>query len=314
MNLHKIMIGIGIILIVFIPIWIFLIVPQLEKLPGDYENTINYKRTSNTNHQIGGEWIGEQLVKGVTTEKTIEINGNVQIIEGKYIAQGLNNEVIWEVSNKYGINRKNRETVSGYGQYSKNSYYHFPTKLKKQSYVIWFSQYLYPVELKFKNIDNVKGLEAYHFEANNFIFDDSQGFEWLDLVPEEYKTLADGTVNVWVEPITGIILDYKGGGVAYYADKQTDEKVQDMQTWSNEYTEDTIANQVRLAQNEKQRIYLIEWIVPILLALVGIALIFASFVGRKFIDNEKPTSETTLAKKDSGKTKKPLVTFDKKKV
>jgi hypothetical protein len=283
MKLNKIMIGIGIVLIVFIPIWLFLIVPELEKMPEDYGNFINYNRLSNINHEIGGDWEGEQIVKGETREKTIRIENNIQVIEGQYIAHSLDDEKIWEVKKEYGIDRTSRKVVSGYGQYADNSYYYFPPKLKKQSYNIWITQYFYPVELKFKGVEDIQGLEAYHFEAKNFVFDDSEGFEWLDLVPEVYKVFADGTVNVWVEPTTGIILDYKGGGVAYYADKETDEKIQDMQSWSNEYSDDSISKQIRLAQNEKQKIYLIEWIIPILLGLIGIALIFSSFIGRRFI-------------------------------
>jgi hypothetical protein len=251
-------------------------------IPGDYESFIDYKRLSNINHEIGGEWAGEQLIKGESREKTIRIENNVQVVEGQYIAYSLDDEIVWEVKKEYGIDRSTRKVVSGYGQYADNSYFHFPSKLKKQDYTIWITQYFYPVELKFKKVENIQGLEAYHFEAKNFIFDDSEGFEWLDLVPEVYNVFADGTVNILVEPTTGIILDYKGGGVAYYADKQTGEKVQDMQTWSNEYSEDSISNQVRIAQNEKQRIFLIEKIVPILLGLIGIALILASIIGKRY--------------------------------
>jgi hypothetical protein len=299
MNLHKVMLGIGIVLLLVIPIWIFFIVPEMEKLPKDYNNFINYNRQSNTNHEIGGVWTGEKIVKGESKEKTIRLDKNVQVIEGQYNAYLLDNEKIWDVKKEYGIDRLTRIVVYGYGQYAENSYFHFPPKLKKQSYSVWVTQYFYPLELRFIGVENIQGLEAYHFEAKNFVFDDSEGFEWLDLVPEVYNVHADGTVNVWVEPITGTILDFKGGGVAYYADKETDEKIQDMQTWSNKYSEDSIANQVRLAQNEKQRIYLLERIVPILLGLVGIALIFASFIGRRLIerDEKKPIIKPIIPKK-----------------
>jgi uncharacterized membrane protein len=37
MNLNKTLIGIGVVMIVLIPIWVFFIVPELTKMPGDYE-------------------------------------------------------------------------------------------------------------------------------------------------------------------------------------------------------------------------------------------------------------------------------------
>jgi hypothetical protein len=305
--INKIFLGIGFALLVLIPIWIFLIVPEMEKLPDNFSNKVEFIRKSNTNHQIGGNWTGEILVKGTTIENTLNIDKNIQIIEGNYKAQDLDDSVLWEVNKKYGINKKTFQTIPEYGQYSDNSYYLFPQKLDKKSYKVWIAQYLYPLELKFKNIEDVQKLEAYHFEAKNFVFDDSEGFEWMDLVPEVYNVLADGTVNVWVEPITGIILNYEGGGVAYYADKQTGEKIQDIQTWSNKYSEDTIANQVRIAQNEKQRIILIEWIAPILMLLVSLAFFSVYYVSRKHIINDDKNDNT---KEYLSKSKRPLVTLN----
>jgi hypothetical protein len=271
MNNKRLVIGF-VLLIVVLTVWYLAVVPEFEKIPKDYQNTLDYKRTSNTNHEINGEWTGEKLIKGTNVESTIKIEGNTQIINGIYLAKGLNDEVLWEAKKEYGIDRLTREVISSYDQYTENSYFYFPPRLKKQTYTIWITQYLYPVELNFKNVETINGLEAYHFEAKNFIFDDTDGFEWLDLVPEVYKILADGTVNVWVEPTTGIILDYKGGGVAYYADKETGEKVQDMQTWSNEYTDDTITTQVIKAQNEKFKLLLIKTIIPIILAIAIIII------------------------------------------
>jgi hypothetical protein len=290
MNLHKTTVGIGITLFVFIPIWLLLIVPELNKLDKDSNNFISYDRLSNTNHEIGGEWTGEQIVKGKSREKTIRIDKHIQLIEGQYIANSLDEKKIWEVKKEYEIDRLTRNVISN--QYTGDSYFHFPPKLKKQKYTVWFSQYLYPIELTFKGINNIQGLEVYHFEAKNFVFDDTEGFEWMDIVPEVYNILSEGTINVWVEPITGFILDFKGGGVAFYADKQTDEKIQDMQTWSNKYSKDSIDDQVRLAQNEKQRIILIERIIPILLALIGLALILASFIGKKFTEDENKVDKS----------------------
>jgi hypothetical protein len=282
-KIQKIYLAFFIFFLVIIPAWRFIVVPQLLKIPVDYENVINFTRSSNTKHQIGGEWTGEKLIQGYTHIQTIGLNGNTQIIEGLYQAKDLNNQVLWEVKKEYGVDRSSRELQNGFDQYEKNTFYLFPHGLKKQTYNVWFAQYLYPIELKFRGAEEIQGLVVYSFSAENFIFDDSAGFEWLDTVPELYKILTDGTVKVWVEPITGAIIDYKGGGVAYYADKITEEKVQDMQTWSNQFNNDTIASQVRIAQNEKQKIFLYERWIPILFGLIALAFLIALFASRKVV-------------------------------
>jgi hypothetical protein len=281
MKLNYLLVGV-VGLLIFLPIWYFAVVPEFEKMEEDYENVIHYNRLSNTNHKIGGEWAGERFVRGTTVEKRIKQEGNVILMEGHYIAQGLNNEKIWEVKKNYGIDAKTRKIINGYGQYADNSYYLFPTKLRSENYNIWFPQYLYPVQLNFIGIEKINELEVYHFEAKNFLFDDSEGFEYLDLVPEEYKVFADATVNVWVEPISGIMIDFEGGGVAYYADKNSNKKIQDMQTWSNKYTDGTITIQVLKAKNERFKLLLIKIVIPLLLAVaVVIITLFLSFKGEK---------------------------------
>jgi hypothetical protein len=280
-RIQKLFILLFILTLAIMPVWHLWAVPELLKLPGDYEGAVNFRRLSNTNHQIGGKWTGEKLVKGFTKEQTIGLDGNTQIIEGLYQARDLDNEILWEVKKRYGVDRISRELQNSFGQYAENTFYLFPPSLEKQAYNIWFNQYLYPIKLTFRGVEEIQGLTVYHFSAENFIFDDSAGFEWLDTVPELYKILTNGTVNVWVEPTTGVVIDYKGGGVAYYADKVTGEKVQDMQTWSNEYNDDTIANQVRLAQNKKQEIILYEQWIPILLRLIAVAFVIALFASRR---------------------------------
>jgi hypothetical protein len=280
-KIQKIFLLFFILFLAAIPAWRFLIAPELLKLPGDYKNTVNFKRLSNTNHQINGEWTGEELVKGFAKEQTIRIDGNTQIIEGLYQAQDLNNKILWEVKKEYGVERSSHKLQNGFSQHAKDTFYLLPPSLKKQTYNVWFTQYLYPVELTFREAEEIQGLVVYHFSAENFIFDDSAGFEWLNTVPELYKVLTDGTINVWIEPTSGVIVDYKGGGVAYYADKITEEKVQDMQTWSNEYSNDTVVNQVRLAQNAKQQIFLYERWIPVLLGLISLAFLVALFASRR---------------------------------
>jgi hypothetical protein len=286
-TIQKILLLFIVLFLAVIPAWLYFAVPELLKLKDNYVNVVNYIRLSNTNHQLDGEWTGVELIQGFTNEKTVRLEGNTQIIEGLYQALDLNNKTLWEVKKEYGVDRSSREIQNGFGQYATNTFYLFPLKLKEQTYNVWFTQYLYPIALTFNEVEEIQGLVVYHYSAENFIFDDSAGFNWLDTVPELYKVFTDGTVNVWVEPLSGVIVDYKGGGVAYYADLITGEKVQDMQTWSNEYSDDTIANQVRLAQNEKQRILLYERWIPILLLILALSFLTALFASRRINLNRK---------------------------
>jgi hypothetical protein len=275
-NLKKIILSISSFFLILSFIWVIFISPNLLKLSDHYTDSISYRRLSNTNHELGGDWSGEVLLNAFGSVKTLRSNKNTQILSGIYNAQDLNEKSVWYVSKSYGVDKKTRKTLPGIGQYQKDSYYLFPRHLKKQEYTIWLTQYLHPINLQFIAVEKVQGLEVYHYENRNFIFDDTEGFSWLELVPEKYMVLADGTIHAWVEPSTGTIINYKGNGVAYYSDKNTRNRVQEIQTWTNQYTQDTIDRQIQFSYQQKQYQSLIEVILPLIFFIISLALFLST--------------------------------------
>jgi len=82
-----------------------------------------------------------------------------------------------------------------------------------------------------------------------------------------------------VEPVSGRIVRWVFGGNNKLLDPSTLEEIRDLNTWSLEFAEDTIFNQVRLAQNKKQQIILYEIIIPVLFAIMATALLIVSYLG-----------------------------------
>lgn len=280
------MIGIAVILLILIPIWIYLIVPELDKIPRDYNTVLNLNHFDNTNFEINGNWTGQQIQKSFQKETTINVEGNIQVIEGWFKAETLNGELLFESKHQYGVNRKTRENVKGYGNKDRDGYYFFPVHLEKKSYRVWMPEYYYALDFNFEGVDNIQGIDAYYFKTKEFSTDDTEAFSFLDLVPETYGAGCSQAVEFWVEPVSGIIVNYKDKGMCYYTNKETGAKVQDMEDWSNKFNDDTIANQVRIAQNKKQTIVLYEWIIPILLGVIAVAFFIVSYIGRKKEEKE----------------------------
>jgi hypothetical protein len=272
-TLQKIFFGIGILLIILIPIWLFFVVPELEKIPGDYEGKFVIFEINNQRYDIGGEWSGEFIANAILYTTTVSAAGDRQVIRGHYRSETLSGDLIWEVSPEYTVDRYTRENTE------KGGYYLFPQSVKKKSYDVWPFGYTHKFEFDFRGIEEINGLEVYRFGFKDATTDDTEDSSWLDLVPEKYKAIFTQSVDYWIEPVSGIVVNSEGGGIAHYADKVTGEKVQDYITWSNKFSDDTISNQVILAQNEKQRIILIERIIPILLLIIAAALFIAAYSG-----------------------------------
>jgi hypothetical protein len=280
-TIQKIFLLFFILFLAAIPAWRLLIAPELLKLPGDYERKFDLFYLSNEDYDLENGFSGESIINAVSEDKTIGVNGGNQVIESYYKAETLAGELAWETRNKFGINRETRENITRNEKGAVGSYFVFPQKVEKRSYKIWPLGYNHSFDVQFDGVENVEGLEVYHFSFANEIRDDTKDFTWIELVPDTYGANSMQSSEFLVEPATGILVNFDDGGTSYYVDKTTGEKIQDFLTWKAKFTDDTIANQVRLAQNKKQEIILYERWIPVLLGLISLAFLVALFASRK---------------------------------
>jgi hypothetical protein len=312
--INKVFLGIGIALLVFIPIWIFLVVPEMEKLPKDYGYETNLFGTENVYNIEIGDFEGEEVVKVNRKVVAKEIEGDNLFVNDHFSSSFLDGEVYYSTNQGFTVNRKTKK-IEGTG-----AYFEFPRDLKKQEYNVWFYYLTEPFIVEFEKEEKLLGLDTFLF-SYELEFDATSGFSDSDeLVPETYYIKESPNGKIWVEPISGIIVKLEDSGIDYYVEKTdnvlTAQEVSPTFKWTAKYNDDTIANQVRIAQNEKQRIILIEWIVPILLALIGLAFFSAYYISKKHIftnENTDNTEKKVETKKSSIKTKKPLVTLNENK-
>jgi hypothetical protein len=270
-----------ILFLAIIPVWRYLVVPELLKLPGDYERNFNLFYLSNEDYDLEDGFSGELIINAVSKDRTISVDEDNQVIESYYKAETLAGELAWETQNKFSINRETRENITRNGEGAVGSYFVFPQELEKNSYKIWPIGYNHSFDVQFDGVENVEGLEVYHFSFANEITDDTEDFTWTELIPDTYHVNSVQSADFWLEPVTGRIVNFDDGGTSYYIDITTGEKIQDFLTWKAKFSDDTIANQVRIAQNAKQQIFLYERWIPILFGLIALALLMALFASRR---------------------------------
>jgi len=100
-------------------------------------------------------------------------------------------------------------------------------------------------------------------------------------VPEKYQVLSRFSVDIKIEPVTGKIIDYEDKGIIYYADEKGN-KVQDISERGDGFNYETIKTQAEIAKKEKIKIIAYEWIIPVLLGLIGIALVVVELRKKKW--------------------------------
>lgn len=263
----------GIVLLLLIPLWMFLVVPELEKI-GSYENKWILMHDENNRFEIDGLWAGNHEIKSFWNEEITK-----GILETEFVV-GEGENIVYEVKNKFFVDRKTRHNLAGETDKKGEAYSIFPLHLKKQDYKYWPAGYGQSINLNFMGIEKFYGLETYHLELADGFSDDTIGYEFLELVPEKYKVLSDFNIHVYVEPVSGIVVNYEDEGISYYADSSGN-KVQDISEWGNRFDYYSVKSQAEIAKSAKLKIEIYEIYIPLLLGLMGLVLLGLALVRKK---------------------------------
>jgi hypothetical protein len=272
MKVNYLIIGV-LILLILLPLWYFAVVPEFEKMPKDYSFNGVLAGTERPNYVVGGNSTEFIAYNGIRNVKVIKVNGDILEIEAYFKAEELGGQPLFEISQDYAINRKTREIVSGY---ERAGYLIPPADLKKKDYIIQDMTLLVDNEYKFEREETIKGLRTYLFNGVINNLDTTEGYEFLDLVPEKYSVEDDIDEQMWIEPITGIVIDFRQDGKSYYIEDGN--KIHQFTHYTNSFQSDTITAQILKAQNEKFKLMLLRIIIPFLFAVaMAIVILFLSF-------------------------------------
>jgi hypothetical protein len=111
--------------------------------------------------------------------------------------------------------------------------------------------YAGPRVANYDHTEQFSGLPVYVFNVMADGIDETSGYEVLQDVPERYRAITYGKSKVWVEPRSGIIVDYDDAGVSYFVEPKTGERVAEIFRWSAHFTPDTRREKFQLALRER---------------------------------------------------------------
>src|SRR3989344_4725257 len=224
---NKIPLIFGIGILVLIPIYIFLIVPEIEKMDS---RDISWRLThfEENRFELNGEWTSQYETASYWNEKLKD-----GILDTQFVV-GEPGNIVYEIKNKFIIDPNTGHNLAGESDNNAGAYAVFPLHVKKQAYTYWPAGYGQSFDLEFKRTQKLFGVDVYHFKIADGLSDDTKGYEFLELVPEKYNAFSKFEIDVYVEPVSGIIVNYNDKGRSYYADEKGN-KVQDISEWRNEF-------------------------------------------------------------------------------
>jgi hypothetical protein len=249
---------------VFAPAWLAL-------SPG-YASQTTYEAEGRLRATPSGEW--QQLQLAVwRKDQTLVNTGPDVVIQSDLHWIEENNQVFFENSGLYGVERRTRQNVPGYGDQPRTGQFLFPRHVQKTTYSYWDSMFIGLRSASYDHSESLGGLELYVFRFSGSDMDETAGYSYLPDVPEHYDAHTDGQGQLWFEPLSGTVVDYEEQGVSYYIDQSTGERVASFFEWRDRYTPATKAAQLALARRLRLRSQALENWLPGGLLLVGLLLL-----------------------------------------
>ena len=266
----------GLLFIIIVPVWVFLVSPELLKLPANISSKANMIHAENNRFDINSEWTGKTIAISSSNIKTSTTLGNKSTLQSIFKVESLTGETIFELNQNFIVDRQTRNNLPGGNDIKGESSIIFGTNVNQKTINFWPVEMGAPTTLKLIGNTVIQGINTQHFNATDAIVDDTLGFEFLPLVPEKYKALSRVNIDVYVEPSTGTIIDYQDTGISYYADKDN-KPVWDMDDWSNKYNDPTIIERVKLAKSKMTSFNIISIYIPIFLSCISLLMVILSF-------------------------------------
>jgi hypothetical protein len=239
----------------------FWIAPLTEELPADYFNEMSLIDEVKFRDSPTGEWQLSTL-NAKRVDQTITTFGQIAIIEGAIYSYSSSGEVNFQTTSLYGVDRRTRLNQEGYGEVDRSGQYLFPPHVQPVEYQIWDPIFIGLRQAVFEGKDQIEGLEVYVFSFSAVGMDETAGYDYLPIVPEQYFVFTDGTGSLWVEPLSGIVVDYMDNGVSYFVLPSTGKRLADFNQWEEQYTPETRTAQIELAHATRLRILLLDYWLP----------------------------------------------------
>jgi hypothetical protein len=253
------------------------VAPAFELLPTDYVAETSYAaKLWARQTPLSAAEESDTIVR--RRDQTLTSRDGHSIIQGDSHWLTPAGVVIFETLNLYGVDRYNRQNLAGYGNEDRSGQYLFPPNIEKKQYILWDPNYAGPRVVTFDHVDKFRGIKVHVFNSLAEGVDETIGFESLSDVPEKYHALSYGKGRLWIEPISGAVVNYEDEGTSYFVETKTGERVgEPMARWSARYTEETIKAQLQLATAMRGQVRALEVWLPLTFAAAGPIWIAAGF-------------------------------------
>jgi len=267
---------------VLLLLWITWASPNLLKIPDSLYYEASVISRDNFYDEGTREFQGEQLSKTrfgfVATSK----DKGVLLVKNFFDVRTIAGEKIFIVERIYGINPQDGTHVPGFGDRDRSGFLFAPRHATRGKFTYWHINYDTPAELEYQGEEHIFGLPVYRYKGN-ITADQTANLGHLPGVPEVRGVNLDIQLELWIEPVSGWLVKYQDHTTAYYYDKKTGQRLYPWNKFSNTYTESSVRSQIELAQASRDKIQIVQSILPALGGLVVVTLLLLTFFAKRLV-------------------------------
>jgi hypothetical protein len=258
----------------------FWIAPLAERLPAGYAFEAQLTEENRFRDSPGGEW-QESTLSVRRVDQTITTIALTSIIEGSLHVYYDSGEFNFETTGLYGVDQRTRLNLADRGDAVRSGQYLFPTHTGQGSYQLWDPMFIGQRLATFERLDQIDGLRVYVFSFHATGMDESAGYSYLADVPERYLAHTDGQGTIWVEPLSGVVVDYEDSGTSYFVNPTTGARLAEFNQREERYTPETQAAQLELARSARLRLLALEDWLPGGLVFAGLCALLVGASKRR---------------------------------
>ncbi|PPD58769.1 porin PorA family protein [Dehalogenimonas etheniformans] len=208
--MRRALVALGVLVIAFAMVWLYLIFPGMAKLPADYSVTYHFEGQVQVFNQTAGTLVPiatkmDRILKGT------EINADDALVLKQDItfflaangaplssAPGASTLAALDSHETYAIDRTTRVNLAG-GDKTRSGQFTFPLDVQKETYQYWVATTNSTLPATFVGEETVDGLKVYVFNI------DSKG----NTSPTSATQRIDVAATIKVEPVSGTPVDSK---------------------------------------------------------------------------------------------------------
>lgn len=265
--MKKFLIISAIILALFLCFWYYLLAPYILATKDDFYYVADVLSKDNLYDADKQEFKGEAESKTKFSYRAVGREGNDLLITNFFEVRNLDDQKIFAVERQFKIDPK-------------KDYIFAPRRVDKKPFDYRHVNYDTLAQMQFVGEEELFGLKVYRYQAD---FHADQTTELGDLpgVGENLGINLDINLQLWIEPVSGQMVNYQDKTTAYYYDLQTQNRRYPWNQFTNTFTPDSVKMHTEIARGEAIKIDLVQRDIPILISIMGVvfALIFCCYRG-----------------------------------